>query len=59
MLDNLPDISTTKELSEYLKVSGPSIKRAIKDGKLKAFKVGRDWRVEKKSVIEWVTLFKS
>jgi len=46
-LDQLPNITTIKELSDFLKVSDQSIKRAIYSGKLKAFKVGRDWRIEK------------
>ena len=52
-LDQLPNITTIKELSDFLKVSDQSIKRAIYSGKLKAFKVGRDWRIEKDAVIEW------
>jgi len=53
-LDQLPNITTIKELSDFLKVSVQSIKRAIYSGKLKAFKVGRDWRIEKDAVIEWI-----
>ena len=53
-LDQLPNITTVKELSDFLKVSDQSIKRAIYSGKLKAFKVGRDWRIERKAVIEWI-----
>ena len=52
-LDQLPNITTIKELSDFLKLSDQSIKRAIYSGKLKAFKVGRDWRIEKDAVIEW------
>ena len=53
-LDNLPDIVTVKQLAEFLQVSEITVKRAIKGGELKAFKVGRDWRIEKESVFEWV-----
>ena len=52
-IDNLPHIVTVKQLSEFLQVSEITVKRAIKAGDLKAFKVGRDWRIEKESVIEW------
>lgn len=54
VLDNLPEISTPKELAAFLKVSEQTVKRAIKSGKLKAFKVVRDWRIERKEVLEWV-----
>lgn len=53
-LDNLPDILTVKELAEFIKVSDQTIARAIKAGELKAFKVGREWRVEKEEVLKWI-----
>lgn len=53
-LDKLPDIVSVKELAEFLKVSGQTIARAIKSGDLKAYKVGRDWRIEKEEVIKWI-----
>lgn len=53
-LDNLPEVLTTKQLAEFLQVSDQTVKRAIKAGKLKAFKIGKDWRIEKEEVIKWV-----
>jgi len=53
-LDGLSEISTIGELAEYLKVDDDIIKRAIKSGKLKALKVSRDWRIERKAVVEWI-----
>lgn len=53
-LDNLQDILSVKDLSEFMKVSDQTIKRAIKSGKLKAFKVGKEWRIEREAVMEWV-----
>lgn len=53
-LDNLPEIITVKQLAEFLQVSELTVKRAIKAGDLKAFKVGRDWRIEKEAVLDWV-----
>lgn len=53
-LDNLPAIITPKQLAEFLQVTDQTIKKAIRTGELKAFKVGRDWRIEKESVIEWI-----
>jgi excisionase family DNA binding protein len=53
-LDNLEDILTIKELTEFLKVSESTIKRALKSGELQGFKVGRDWRIEREAVIKWI-----
>lgn len=53
-LENLQDIVTVKQLAEFLQVSEQTIKRAIKAGDLKAFKVGRDWRIEREAVMAWL-----
>ena len=53
-IDNLPDVVTPKQLAEFLQVSDQTIKRVIKAGKLKAFKVGKDWRIEKEAVNQWL-----
>lgn len=53
-IDSLPEIITVKQLAEFLQVSEITIKRAMKANELQAFKVGRDWRVEKDSVIKWL-----
>lgn len=53
-LDKLPEVMTPKQLAEFLQVSDQTIKRAIKAGKLKAFKVVKDWRIEKEAVEEWL-----
>ena len=53
-LDNLPEILTPKQLAEFLQVSDQTIKRIIKRGELKAFKAGREWRIEKEAVFDWL-----
>ncbi|MBV1759257.1 MAG: helix-turn-helix domain-containing protein [Dethiosulfatibacter sp.] len=53
-LDKLPEIITIQELSEFLKISEMTVRRAIESDGLKAFKVGTAWRIEKEAVIEWV-----
>lgn len=53
-LDKLPEVLTVKQLAEFLQVSDQTITRAIKAGKLKAFKIGKDWRIEKDEVIKWL-----
>ena len=53
-LDNLQDILTVKQLAEFLQVTELTIRRAINSNKLKAFKVGREWRIEKEEVLKWL-----
>lgn len=53
-LDKLPEILTIQELSEFIKISVVTIRRAIESDKLKAFKVGKVWRIEREAVIEWL-----
>ena len=53
-IDKMPEIITVKQLAEFLQISDQTIMRAIKIKKLDAFKVGKDWRIEKESVIKWV-----
>ncbi|MDP3385585.1 MAG: helix-turn-helix domain-containing protein [Eubacteriales bacterium] len=53
-LDKLPEIMTIQELSEFLKVSVITIRRAIDSNQLEAFKVGKGWRIEREAVIEWL-----
>jgi excisionase family DNA binding protein len=57
-LDNLPDIMTRKQLSEFLKVSDLTIFRVLKSGELKGFRVGRHWRIEKEAVLQWLNTSK-
>ena len=54
-LKNLADVTTPKELADFIRVSEQTVKRALKSGALVGFKVGRDWRIEKTRAIEWLT----
>ena len=47
-------IYNMKELQKVLKSSRQTIATEIKDGKLKAFKVGRSWRVTEQSLGEYM-----
>jgi len=42
------DFYTTKELAEKLRINIMTIYRYIKAGKLKAYKIGKEFRIEKK-----------
>ena len=41
----MDEILTVREVAEYLKLSRTTIWRWCLEGKLKAFKVGRGWRI--------------
>lgn len=50
MLDEYPDILTVKEVREILFIGRDKAYRLLKSGELPAVKVGRDWRVSKKTL---------
>lgn len=43
----LPEVLTADEVASYLRVSKTTICRWCKDGKLRAFRIGRGWRVQR------------
>ena len=53
-LDKLPEVVTVKQLADFLQISDQTVIRAIKNEELEAFKVGREWRIERDSVSKWV-----
>ncbi|MBU2703192.1 excisionase family DNA binding protein [Sporomusaceae bacterium BoRhaA] len=50
----LETVYTPKELAEILKVSEQVIADELKGGRLKAFKVGRQWRIPENHVKEYI-----
>ena len=54
ILESLPDIITVKQLAEFLQTSDQTISRFLKNGKLKGFKIGREWRISKEAVTQWI-----
>jgi len=44
------NILTTKELSEYLKLTGVTIYKYVNEGKIPGFKVGSRWRFDKDQI---------
>ena len=47
MFDDYPDILSAEEAAEALRVRENAIYRLLNEGKLKAFKNGRTWRIPK------------
>lgn len=50
----MENLFTTAEASEYLKVSELTVRRYIKDGKLKSSKIGRQHRISESALREFV-----
>lgn len=48
------EVYTLTELIDLLQVTRRSLYNWIKDGKIKAFRVGREWRVTKQSLKEFM-----
>ena len=54
MLSEYPDILTTDEVCEALRVGYNALYDLLQSGKLKAYRNGRLWRIPKRSVIEYI-----
>ena len=52
----MPDVMTTRELAEYLRLSERSVYRLLERGEIPAVKVGGQWRFRKSAVDEWLDL---
>ena len=50
----MSDILTLKETAEYLRVSGQTGYNMIKDRRIKAYKVGREWRFFRSDIMEYL-----
>lgn len=53
------DVYTLEELTTLLQVTRRSLYNWIKDGRLKAFRVGRQWRVTKQSLNDFMEASKN
>lgn len=54
MFDDYPDVSSAEEAAEALRVRENAIYRLLNEGKLKAFKNGRTWRIPKDALKEYI-----
>ena len=50
----MPQIMTTKEVAEYLKLHEITVCKYAADGKIPAVRVGRVWRFDKEAVDAWI-----
>ena len=54
MLNNTKDILTIKDLQKLLHIGRNTALRLVQDGEIEGFKVGRQWRVTRESVIRYI-----
>ena len=54
-LEDYPDILTLKQLQEILGIGKNLALNLLNDGKIKAFKLGKLWRIQKKDLIDFMT----
>ena len=54
MFEQYPDILTAEEVCEALRKGYNAVYDLLNEGKLKAYKNGRVWRIPRKSLIEYV-----
>lgn len=59
MLDEYEDIITIQELRDILGVGRNSAYALLNDGVISAFRIGRNWKIPKESVIHYISQWKS
>lgn len=55
MFNNYDNILNINELAEALKIGSSQAYKIVKTGRIKAYKEGRDWKISKAALIEYVT----
>lgn len=54
-MDKPDPIMTIEETAEYLSLHPLTIRRLAREGEIPAFKVGRQWRVRRSILDQWLT----
>lgn len=54
MTQEYPPMMTTAEAAEYLGLPPLTVRRMARDGELPALKIGRQWRLKKTLLDQWV-----
>ena len=54
MLEQYDDILTILDLAEALKIGSTQAYRLVRTRKIKAFKSGKDWKIPKQAVIQYI-----
>ena len=54
VLNNTKDILTLKELQELLHIGKNTALRLVQSGDIEGFRVGKQWRVMKESIVKYM-----
>ncbi|MDD7403680.1 MAG: helix-turn-helix domain-containing protein [Butyribacter sp.] len=54
MLENYDDILLPEEAAEILKIGMNQMYKILNTGELKAYRVGRSWRIPKENIINYI-----
>ena len=54
MFEQYPDILTVEEACEALRMGYNAVYDLLNEGKLKAYKIGRVWRIPKESLVKYI-----
>ena len=55
MFEQYPDILTVEEVCESLRMGYNAVYELLNEGKLRAYKNGRVWRIPRDSLVKYVT----
>ena len=53
-IEDMPVMLTIAEVAEYLKLHELTVRRLAREGELPAFKVGRQWRIKRDLLEDWI-----
>lgn len=48
------DILNLNETADYLRISKQTVYNMIKDGRIKAYKVGREWKILRSDIVAYL-----
>jgi excisionase family DNA binding protein len=51
----MPEIMTTKEIAEYLRLHQITVCKYAAQGEIPAIRVGRVWRFDKEAIDKWIS----
>lgn len=54
-LSDYPAVLLTADLAEYLRIPEERARKMCRDGEIRAFQVGKSWRIDRDAVVELQT----
>lgn len=54
-ISNLPQVLTVEEVAQYLKTNPDTVNKEMEEGRIRAFKVGEEWRCTDTSLMEYIS----